>query len=97
MFGLRDWRPITPGASPLQRSASQVLTMQISRLDEQHAQDAEQGTEGEDEGEDEDEDEDEDENEDGVHQNDAETSAHIDDQAVDDSKCLIYIYILCFS
>ena len=37
-------------------------------------------------------DEGEDEDEDGVHQNDAETSAHIDDQAVDDSKCLIYIY-----
>ena len=46
---------------------------------------------------DEGEDEDEDEDEDGVHQNDTETSAHIDDQAVDDSKCLIYIYILCFS
>ena len=42
-------------------------------------------------------DEGEDEDEDGVHQNDTETSAHIDDQAVDDSKCLIYIYILCFS
>ncbi|KIM51871.1 hypothetical protein SCLCIDRAFT_33094 [Scleroderma citrinum Foug A] len=47
MFSLRDRRPVTPSASPLHQTASQVPTVQTPRLDEQYVLDAEQGTEGE--------------------------------------------------
>ncbi|KIM53375.1 hypothetical protein SCLCIDRAFT_31926 [Scleroderma citrinum Foug A] len=70
MFGLRDWRPVTPTASPLQRSASRVLTVQTPQLHEEHVPDAEKGTEGQ--------------SDDGVNEIETETLAQITDQVVGD-------------
>ena len=81
MFGLRDRRPVTPSASPLHQTASQVPTAQTPRLDEQYVLDVEQGTEGEGD------------EDGGMNQSGAgDSSSH---QAVGGCKCLYFhIYLI---
>ena len=77
MFGLRDRRPVTPTASPLQRSALQVLTVQTPQLHEERVPDAEKGTEGQ--------------SDDGVNEIETETLAQITDQVVGDGKSFFIV------
>ena len=77
MFGLRDQRPVTPTASPLQRSASRVLTLQTPQLHEERVPDVEKGTKGQ--------------SDDGVNEIETETLAQIADQVVGDGRSFLIV------